>query len=136
MSESGQALVETALFSVMVILLGLGMATLIPIHRARTAATAAALSCAQFIAQSPNPAWAAYQAEQVAWRTLDARWSGAAGAEYQVQVLPPAGPGAAGGCAVLFKPYLPFGTLLGLGQPQWGMRSFVSLSESWKARWR
>lgn len=135
-TEKGQALVETALFSVMAVLLAFGALTLIPIHRTRTAATAAAYACTQFVSQSPNPAWAAYQAEQVAWRTLEAKWSGALGVAYEVQVFAPNGPGSAAGCAVLYRPPRLFNSLLGLGEPDWSAIWFVSQAESWKARWR
>ena len=61
-SERGQALAETAIFSLMAVLLAFGLLAFIPQHRARTVATSAAYSCAQFVSQSPNPAWAVHQA--------------------------------------------------------------------------
>jgi len=135
-TEKGQALVETALFSVMAVLLAFSALTLIPVHRTRTAAISAAYACAQFVSQSPNPSWAVYQAEQVAWRTLEAKWSGALGVQYEVQVIAPNGPGSAAGCVVLYRPPLLFNNLLGLGEPDWSAIWFVSQSETWKARWR
>ena len=74
-SERGQAMAETALFAVLAILMAFGSLAWIPTHRARTAATAAAYACSQFLSQSPNPARAANNAWQVAWNTLDADWS-------------------------------------------------------------
>ena len=133
--ERGQALAETALFSVLALVLGFGILALIPVHRVRSAATAAAYACAQFVSQSPNPNWAAYQAELVAERTLEAGWSGALGADYAVQVAAPSGPGAPGGCTVAYRPPLLFGGLLGLSA-DWSEVTFVSRSENWKARWR
>jgi len=51
-SEKGQALVETAIMSVLAVLLLAGMLSLIPLGRARTAATSAALACAEFLSQT------------------------------------------------------------------------------------
>ena len=53
--ERGQALAETALFAVLAILMAFGLLAWIPTHRARTAATAAAYACTQFLSQSPDP---------------------------------------------------------------------------------
>lgn len=133
--ERGQAMVETALFSVLALLLGFGVLALIPVHRTRTTATAAAYACAQFVSQSPNPSWAVYQAELVAERTIDADWSGTLGAQYTVQVATPSGPGTLGGCTVSYKPPIYFGGLLGLSA-DWSDVTFFSQSEAWKARWR
>jgi hypothetical protein len=134
-SERGQALAEAALYAGLAALLALGLLSWIPVHRARTAATAAAHGCAQFISQSPNPAWAAWQARQAAQATLDGDWSATLGTSYQVLVAPPQGPGAPGGCAVYFKPPRLFG-LAGLAEPKESVEFFISRSESWKARWR
>ena len=133
--ERGQALPETALFSLLAILLAFGTLALIPVHRARTTATAAAYACAQFASQSPNPARAAYQAALVAEKTVEADWSGAFGADYQVQVLSPAGPGTAAGCVVSYRPPALFSGLLGL-ETKWSQVAFYGHSEAWKARWR
>ena len=135
-SERGQALAETAIFSLMAVLLAFGLLTFIPLHRARTAATAAAYGCAQFVSQSPNPSWAVYQARQVAEQTLTADWSATLGVSYDVQVVPPAGPGSSAGCVVFYRPPLLFNGPLGLNEPGWSAEAFVSLSETWKARWR
>ena len=88
-SERGQAMAETALFAVLAILMGFGLLSWIPTHRARTAATAASYACAQFLSQSPNPARASRNAREIAWQTLDADWSGSLGVAYRVQVVPP-----------------------------------------------
>jgi hypothetical protein len=125
---------ETALFSMMAVLMAFALISLIPIHRTRTAAAAAAYACAQFISQSPNPEWAAWSAYQTARQTLDADWSATLGAEYQVEVAPPGSPGKPGGCVVHYLPPLLF-NIFGI-QPQWGSEFFVSRSETWKAKWR
>jgi len=135
-TEKGQALAETAIFSAMAVLLAFGLLTLIPVHRAHTAATSAAYGCAQFVSQSPNPNWAVWQAEQVARQTLEETWSGTPGVEYDVQVLAPSGPGSQGGCAVSYRPTVLFNGLLELPDPGWRTITFLSQSEAWKARWR
>lgn len=133
--ERGQALAETALFAALAALLALGLLSWIPIHRARTAAIAAAHGCAQFLSQSPNPAWAAWQARQAAQATLDGDWSATLGMDYQVWVASPQGPGRPGGCAVSYRPPRLFG-LPGLAEPHASREFFISRSEAWKARWR
>lgn len=133
--ERGQALAETALYAALAALLALGMLSWIPIHRARTAATIAAHGCAQFLSQSPNPAWAAWQARHTAQASLDGDWSATLGTTYQVLVAPPQGPGAPGGCAVYYRPPRLFG-LAGIAAPKSSMEFFISRSEAWKARWR
>ena len=133
--ERGQAMAEAALFAGLIALLALGLLSWIPIHRARTAATAAAHGCAQFLSQSPNPAWAAWQARQAAQATLEGDWSATLGTLYQVWVAPSQGPGAPGGCAVSYRPPRLFG-LAGLAEPKTSIELFISRSESWKARWR
>jgi len=135
-SESGQALAETAIFSLMAVLLAFSLLALIPQHRARTVATSAAYSCAQFVSQSPNPTWAVYQARAIARRTLDADWSGTLGVQYDVEVLAPNGPGSAAGCAVFFHAPVLFNGLLGASDPGWSVEWFLTQSETWKARWR
>jgi hypothetical protein len=132
----GQALVETALLSVLVLLLTFGMLVWIPVHRARSAATAAAYACAQFLAETPDPDWAAWEASQVAWKTLDADWSATLGTTYDLEVLPPTGAGSSGTCVVFYRPWTPFNDLLHLDEASWSQAWFVSRSETWKARWR
>jgi len=135
-SERGQALAETALFSMLAVVLAFGILALIPIHRARTAATAATYACAQFLSQSPQPSRAAYNAHRVAEETLNADWSATLSVQYRIEVVPPGGPGQPGGCAVHFKPLLWFNGLLGLRNTEWSTEWFVSRSETWKAKWR
>jgi len=135
-SESGQALAETAIFSLMAVLLAFSLLAFIPQHRARTVATSAAYSCAQFVSQSPNPTWAVYQARAVARRTLAADWSGTLGVQYDVEVLAPNGPGSAAGCAVFYHAPVLFNGLLGASDPGWSVEWFLTQSETWKARWR
>lgn len=135
-SERGQALAETALFAMLAVLMAFGLLSWIPIHRARTAATAAAYACSQFLSQSPDPSRAGANALNVAWQTLDADWSATAGVQYQVQVSPPEGPGEPGRCLVSFQAPTLFNGLLGLSEGGWNSEWFISRSETWKAKWR
>lgn len=135
-SEQGQALAETALFAVLAVLMAFGLLAWIPTHRARTAATAAAYACSQFLSQSPDPARAQHNAVTVARRTLNADWSATAGVQYRVQVSTPSGPGQPGRCLVTFQAPTLFNGLLGLSAGDWHSEWFVSRSETWKARWR
>jgi hypothetical protein len=134
--ERGQALAETALFGLLAVVMAFGLLAWIPVHRARTAATAAAYACSQFLSQSPNTARAAANARQVARQTLDSKWSGTRGVSYRVQVIPPAGPGQPGRCAVIYHTPSLFRGLLGLRKDGWNTAWFISRSETWKARWR
>lgn len=136
MSERGQALAETALFAMLAVLMTFGLLAWIPTHRARTAATAAAYACSQFLSQSPNPARAQRNAVNIAWDTLNADWSATAGVAYRVQVIPPGGPGLPGRCAVSYQAPALFDGLLGISQGEWNSEWFISRSETWKARWR
>jgi hypothetical protein len=127
---------ETALFAVLAILMAFGLLSWIPTHRARTAATAAAYACTQFLSQSPDPARAQQNAVKIAWQTLNADWSATRGVQYQVQVSPPSGPGLPGRCLVSFQAPTLFNGLLGLSSSAWHSEWFLSRSETWKARWR
>ena len=134
--ECGQALAETALFAMLAVIMAFGLLTWIPTHRARTAATAAAYACSQFLSQSPDPARARNNAVNVAWQTLNADWSATAGVQYRVQVSLPSGPGEPGQCLVSFQAPTLFDGLLGLSQSGWNSEWFISRSETWKAKWR
>ncbi len=134
--ERGQAMAETALFAVLAVLMAFGLLAWIPTHRARTAATAAAYACSQFLSQSPDPARARRNAESVARKTLNADWSATSGVQYRVQVSPPGRPGQPGRCQVSFQAPTLFNGLLGLSKSAWHSEWFVSRSETWKARWR
>ena len=134
-NERGQAMPETALFALLAILMAFGLLSWIPTHRARTAATAAAYACSQFLSQSPDPARAQNNAVNVAWQTLNADWSATRGVNYRVQVSPPDGPGLPGRCLVSFQTPALFNGLLGLSQGSWNTEWFLSRSETWKARW-
>ena len=135
-NERGQALAETALFAILAVLMAFGLLTWIPTHRARTAATAAAYACSQFLSQSPDPARAQTNAAHVAWQTLNADWSATRGVNYRVQVSPPDGPGSPGRCTVSFQAPALFNGLLKLSNGDWQDEWFVSRSETWKARWQ
>jgi hypothetical protein len=135
-SERGQAMAETALFGALAAIMAFGLLAWIPIHRARTAATAAAYACAQFLSQSPNTTKAAANAKQVAWKTLNSTWSATKGADYKVAVIAPSGPGQPGRCAVSFKTPTLFNGLLQGKDGGWGTEWFLSRSETWKARWQ
>ena len=134
--ERGQALAETALFSMLAAIMAFGLLTWIPIHRARTASTAAAYACSQFLSQSPNTARASFNARQIAWQTLNASWSGTSTVQYRVQVIAPSGAGEPGACAVSFQAPTLFNGLLNLSGVSWGTEWFISRSESWKAQWQ
>jgi hypothetical protein len=136
LSEQGQAMAETALFAVLAVLMAFGLLAWIPTHRARTAATAAAYACSQFLSQSPDPSRAQHNAVNVARRTLNADWSATAGVQYRVQVSPPNGPGQPGRCLVTFQGPTLFNGFLGLSASDWHSEWFISRSETWKARWR
>ena len=134
--ERGQALAETALFAMLAVIMAFGLLAWSPTHRARTAATAAAYACSQFLSQSPDPARARRNAVNVAWQTLNADWSATAGVQYRVQVSPPSGPGGPGQCLISFQAPTLFDGLLGLSQSGWNSEWFISRSETWKAKWR
>ncbi len=134
--ERGQALAETALFAMLAVIMAFGLLAWIPTHRARTAATAAAYACSQFLSQSPDPTRARNNAMNVAWQTLNADWSATAGVQYRVQVSPPSEPGEPGQCLVSFQAPNLFDGLLGLSQSGWNSERFISRSETWKAKWR
>lgn len=135
-AEHGQAMAETALFALLAVLMAYGLLSWIPVHRARTAATAAAYACSQFLSQSPDPARARQNALHAAWQTLDADWSGTFGVQYRVQVSPSAGPGQAGGCQVSYQVPALFASFLQGRAEGWGREWFISRSETWKARWQ
>lgn len=133
-SEQGQALAETALFAILAVIMTLAFLSYIPVHRTRTAATAAAYACAQFLSQSPDPSRAAANAKAIAEQTINAAWSGTYGAEYQIIVSAPAAPGRQGRCDVRYRTPGTFTTLLG-NEPAWSVEFFHSRSETWKAKW-
>lgn len=135
-SERGQAMPETALFAILAILMAFGLLSWIPLHRARTAATAAAYACSQFLSQSPDTARAQQNAAHVAWETLNADWSATHGVNYRVQVSPPQEPGSAGQCQVFYQVPILFNGLIGAGAGEWSDAWFISRSEAWKARWQ
>ncbi len=130
--EKGQAMAETALFSVLLVLMAFGFLSLIPVHRARTAATAAAYGCAQFLSQSPDAVRAAQNAYQIANTTLHSEWSGTFGVQYRISVEPPSAPGEPGACTVSWQIPELFGLGFGNGSSQ---ERFISRSETWKAKW-
>jgi hypothetical protein len=133
--ERGQALAETALFSVLAVIVIFGILALIPLHRTRTAAISAAYGCAQFLSQSPDPFKAAGNARRIAQQTLDGDWSATFGASYQVRVFPPHGRGTTGRCEVQWSAPLLFNGLLGISKGSPGLEVFLSRSETWKAKW-
>jgi len=133
-AERGQAMAETAVFSLMAVFLALGLLALIPIHRARTVSTAAAFACTQFVSQALDPERAVAQAEEVGRRTIDAAWSGTSGAEYEIAAWV-SGPSGDRGCRVEYRAPLLFGGSFGLEPPGWRTVGFTTLSETWKADW-
>ena len=132
--EKGQALAETAVISVVAILLIFGTFSLIVIHRARAAAISASYACAQFLSQSPNPVQAERQATYVANQTVNSDWSGLVNVQFRIQVSPPAGRGAPGICTVFYSAPFLYNGLFGI-PTEWNAESFYSRSEAWKADW-
>lgn len=133
-SEKGQALAETAVFSLMAVVLALGMLALIPIHRARTVSTAAAFACTQFVSQAAEPEKAVEQAEEVGRRTMSAGWSGTGGAVFEIEAWA-AGASGERGCRVTYRAPLLFGGSFGIAPPEPRTVGFTTLAESWKADW-
>lgn len=131
----GQAMTEFALFAGLAVVLALMLMTFIPIHRARTAAAAAAYACAQFLSQSPDPATAAREASRVAHQILSQRWSGLSAARFSVAVSPHTGPGTSGICTVNWSTSTFFGGVLGGPAVISGSASAVSRSEVWRPGW-
>lgn len=132
--EKGQALAETAVISMVAILLIFGTFSLIVIHRARAAAISASYACAQFLSQSPDPVQAERQATYVANQTVNSDWSGLVNVHFRIQVSPPAGPGAPGSCTVFYSAPFLYNGLFGI-PTEWVAESFYSRSEAWKADW-
>jgi Flp pilus assembly protein TadG len=132
--ERGQALAETAVISVVAILLIFGTFSLIVLHRARSAAISASYACAQFLSQSPDPRQAADQAYAIANQTVNADWSGLVNVKFRIDVSAPVGPGAAGNCTVYYNAPFLFNGLFGIPD-EWAAESFYSRSEAWKAKW-
>jgi len=134
MRQKGQALIELALLAMTLVLLAAGTVAAIFAVRARSQATAAAYACATFLSQAPDPARAAFQAREIARRTLEADWTAAA-VDYRVQVLPE-GPAGARWCRVRWASRILFARLLGLPGLAEGEAAFAADPERWKARWR
>lgn len=132
--EKGQALAETAVISMVAILLIFGTFSLIVIHRARAAAISASYACAQFLSQSPDPVQAERQAAFVANQTVNSDWSGLVNVHFRIQVSPPAGHGAPGSCTVFYSAPFLYNGLFGI-PTEWVAESFYSRSEAWKADW-
>ena len=132
--QSGQALAEMAVISVVAILLIFGTLSLIVIHRARSAAVSASYACAQFLSQSPDPIQAAQQADSIANETINADWSGLVTVSFRVEVSAPAGAGGTGSCTVSYSAPFLYNGLFGIPD-EWSAESFYSRSEAWKADW-
>ena len=132
--EKGQALAETAVISMVAILLIFGTFSLIVIHRARAAAISASYACAQFLSQSPDPVQAERQATYVANQTVNSDWSGLVNVHFRIQVSPPVGPGAPGSCTVFYSAPFLYNGLFGI-PTEWVAETFYSRSEAWKADW-
>lgn len=133
-SESGQALVETALVAGLVALIAFMLLAWIPVHRARSVATTAAYACAQFVSQSADPGRAAWMGQTAALETVNADWSASAGIRYTVEVAP-APPGGDGHCTVRYTTPAWFGGLLGDAARGAAEITFHARGEQWKADW-
>ncbi len=131
----GQALAEAALVIVPLALLAFLAVNVFLLHRAYTAATAAAYACAQHITQYPGRPEAAQDAGRMAARSIyTARWNALAAARFQVFVSPPDRAGNVGSCTVQYRVALPFG-LSGGGQTFKSKVTVYGMGERWKARW-
>ena len=118
------------MFAVLAVVVGFGILALIPYHRARTAATAAAYGCSQFLSQSPmDPHLASQAAKRIAQETLNSDWSATFGVTYQVDLRTPDGPGQAGVCSVSWSVPILFNSLLALQGGGAGRVWFQSRSE-------
>jgi hypothetical protein len=129
--EKGQALAETAIISVAAMLLLVGIISLVPLGRARTAATSAAFACAEFLSQNPDPVAAKTVAYQAAMATLQGGWGGTGTANFQISVVPPTGRGAPGTCSVRWTVAVKFLPLSIGGSTE----QFTSRSETWRSKW-
>jgi hypothetical protein len=132
--QSGQALAEMAVISVVAIMLIFGTLSLIVLHRARSAAISASYACAQFLSQSPDPIQASRQAYTIANETVNGHWSGLVTVSFRVEVAAPVGPGTTGSCTVLYSAPFLYNGLFGIPD-EWSAESFFSRSEAWKADW-
>ena len=133
--QRGQALAEGALVAAVLVLFAFLGIVAIPLHRAHTAAEAAAYSCAQFIAQYPNqPERAAQMGYAEAQRILHGNWSALGGSSFRLSVLPPAKAGGYGRCQVAYSTRLFFDPL-GIGTQERTI-TIEARSERWKADWR
>jgi hypothetical protein len=132
--QSGQALAEMAVISVVAIMLIFGTLSLIVLHRARSAAISASYACAQFLSQSPDPIQASQQAYAIANETINGHWSGLVTVSFRVEVAAPAGPGTTGSCSVFYSAPFLYNGLFGIPD-EWSAESFFSRSEAWKADW-
>ena len=130
----GQAMVEAALVLVPLVFLALLGVNVLVLHRVRTAATAAAYACAQYVTQFPHrPERAAEAGAAAAGRILSAPWSATRTARFAFDVTPPGGPGETGRCTVHYSVRLPFAPS-GLGGVQ-GSISITGAGERWQGRW-
>jgi len=131
----GQALAETALVIVPLVFLALLGVNVLMLHRARTAATAAAYACAQYVTQFPHrPAAAADHGASVAQQILSGAWSALGQTRFRVSPTPPGGPGEYGGCSVRYEVRL-FFSPPGLKSVQGNVVRFYGAGERWQGRW-
>ena len=128
--QRGQALVETALVAVVLVIFVYGILSLIPAHRARTIANAAALACAQFISQAPEDPQIAATMGYLAAQDVINGWTETRGASFVVRPAPPAGRGQPGYCTVEYT--VPGWFVFGGGTHS---TYAISRGESWKADW-
>ncbi len=131
----GQALAETALVIVPLVFLALLGVNVLMLHRVRTAATAAAYSCAQHVIQVPHrPERAASIGMNAAQAVLSGPWSALGQANFYISPFPPERPGRFGGCSVRYEVTL-FFALPGLQSIQGNTVQFGGAGERWQGRW-
>jgi Flp pilus assembly protein TadG len=129
--QRGSSMVELAIILPLIFLMLLGFLAFISLSRTRTAATAAAFACAQFLSQNPDPAQARDIAYSAAMGTLKGGWSGTAFSDYSITVQPPGGQGQPGTCRVAWR----VRSRLIPWTSDWSAAMFISRSETWKAKW-
>lgn len=132
-AEIGQSLAEFAAFSSLAVLVALIAVNFIPLHRAKTTAVTASYACAQFLAESRNPANAVANATRIAQEIIQKRWSGS-NATFSISVQSADEAGGQGTCVVSYKVKT---FLVLLGAPEVSGRSVsVSRMEKHKSLWK
>jgi len=130
----GQALAEAALVLVPLVFLAMLGVNGLMLHRARTAATAAAYACAQYVTQYPHrPQAAAAHGQAIAEQVVSGAWSALGQTHFRVSPVP-GGPGEFARCSVRYEVRLLFAPP-GLQPVQGNTIRFYGAGERWQGRW-